>query len=153
MSKTIKSILDDPHFSQLEFTQHILGKSKMTKGDHSIIVITKSYTYDESSEKDNPGWLPLNEPITVYFDFHDNIYNESSEIDWLLALQIDKSIISEANDFADFIDESGYEILNGAMYREARECYEGCKKAKAIWNELFNEKESEMLDEWLNENM
>lgn len=153
MFKNTGTILDDPHFSQLEIKAYDIGPSLITTGKAYSVTIYKAWKYEPDPVIDNDGWVNIKgEKPFIRFEFNDNYKNESKAIDWLAAIALDAEFISEYEDFADYMTNLGISSMTAEDFRKEEATYHACLENKAKFDKLFDAQEQELLFDWLHEN-
>ena len=102
---------------KIKSTKSYIGKSEMTSGNEYRVTLT----YNGK---------------TIWFNFHDNVYNKSNKNDFVYALLSDAQAYEYARDINDFKDEFCY-----SDYNTAKRVYNGCKKQYERLNKLFSDDE------------
>lgn len=153
MFKNTGTILDNPHFSQLEIRAYDIGPSLVTTGKAYAVTIYKAWKYAPDLETSKDGWLAIEgEKPFIRFEFNNNYKNDSKAIDWLAALALDAEFVSEVEDFAEFLIESGATLSTAEDFRKEEATYKACLENKRKFDALFTPAEQEMLYDWLHEN-
>lgn len=153
MFKNTGTILDDPHFSQLEIKAYDIGPSLVTTGKAYAVTIYKAWKYEPDPVTGNDGWVNIKgEKPFIRFEFNDNYKNKSKAIDWLATLALDAEFISECEDFADYMTNLGISSITAEDFRKEEATYRACLENKAKFDKLFDAQEKELLFDWLHEN-
>lgn len=107
---------------QIKTTKTYIGKSNMTSGNEYRVTLTYKGK-------------------TIWFNFHDNIYNKSSKNDFIDCLLRDAWGYDDNRDLYEFMENFGYKT----MTERVKKAYFGCKKQYERVNKLFTEAEQELL--------
>jgi hypothetical protein len=103
-----------------------IGKSTMTTGNKYRVTLTHNGK-------------------SVWFIFHDNIYNKSSVTDFVDTLMSEAYTIYEYRDYTELATDFGID------YAEAKKLYRGCEHQKARLDRLFTEAELQTLQDEIDE--
>ena len=107
---------------QIKCTKTYIGNSNVTSGNEYRVTITYKGK-------------------TIWFNFHDNIYNHSVGADFLDCLLRDAWAYDDNRDLYEFMENYGYTDLDGTV----KKAFNGCKKQYNRVNKLFTEAEQELL--------
>ena len=109
---------------QINVKKAYLNKSEMTSGNKYRVTINYKGK-------------------TIWFVFHDNIYNKSGKIDFISCLLQDAWGYDDNRDIYEFAENFGYDYY--ADLPKVKKAYYGCKRQYQRVNKLFTEAEQELL--------